>query len=166
MNITPFSHISTFLQNTPRARIAASFLLRLWPMLVHKDLPASRTWTRLPPLLDGLLVNILVVVAPRQPPNSSMLQMANDKRRVWRGSRVIHGQNCPISDEISQKLDLYPDMPKRAGPTSMPGSGLTIIHTWEAPTRLPASNTSRSKCSRVCTPVIHTPTLPGADTPS
>ena len=63
-------------------------------------------------LLDGLLVNILVVVAPSQPPNSSMLQMAMTKD-VFGGSRVIHGQNCPIWDEISQKLDLYSDRPKR-----------------------------------------------------
>ena len=45
-------------------------------------------------------------------PPGNRLQMAMTKD-VFGGSRVIHGQNCPISDEISQKLDLYSDRPKR-----------------------------------------------------
>ena len=65
-------------------------------------------------LLDGLLVHIMVL--PALPlscsPPGALLQMAMTKD-VFGGSRVIHGQNCPISDEISQKLDLYSDRPKR-----------------------------------------------------
>ena len=45
-------------------------------------------------------------------PPGALLQMAMTKD-VFGGSRVIHGQNCPILDEISQKLDLYSDRPKR-----------------------------------------------------
>ena len=45
---------------------------------------------------------------PTEP--SCKWQMTKD---AFGGSRVIHGQNCPISDEISQKLDLYSDRPKR-----------------------------------------------------
>ena len=41
----------------------------------------------------------------------ALLQMPMTKD-AFGGSRVIHGQNCPISDEISQKLDLYSDRPK------------------------------------------------------
>ena len=62
------------------------------------------------PLLDGLLVHMVVVASRHQGTNrATRLQMTKEARG---GSRVIHGQNCPISAEISQKLDLYPDRPK------------------------------------------------------
>ena len=111
-----------FLHHTPRELVAASFLLRLWPMRVHMDLPAPCMDTS-PPLLDGLLVHMvsygpcLCIWSPPargrlQAPNSTcLLQMAMTKD-AFGGSRVIHGQNCPISAEISQKLDLYSDRPK------------------------------------------------------
>ena len=86
------------------------FLLRLWPMLVRMDSPAPRMDTSPSPLLDGLLVHMVVVASRHQGTNrATRLQMTKEARG---GSRVIHGQNCPISAEISQKLDLYPDRPK------------------------------------------------------
>ena len=64
-------------------------------------------------LLDGLLVHMVLPALPLScSPPGALLQMAMTKD-VFGGSRVIHGQNCPISDEISQKLDLYSDRPKR-----------------------------------------------------
>ena len=88
---------------------------------------------------------LLVVVASRHPTNTSKLQMT---KGAFGGSRVIHGQNCPISDEISQKLDLYSDRPK---------SGRLCRQASQSSThgvrpRQSSSNTSRWKCSRVCTP--------------
>ena len=52
-----------------------------------------------------------LVVASRHLTAPCLAQMAMTKD-AFGGSRVIHGQNCPISAEISQKLDLYSDRPK------------------------------------------------------
>ena len=112
-------------------------------------------------LLDGLLVHIMVL--PALPlscsPPGALLQMAMTKD-VFGGSRVIHGQNCPISDEISQKLDLYSDRPKR-GRVYAGRASQSSTHGGR-PRLFPASNTSRSsKCKRV-----RTHAHSRADTPS
>ena len=77
--------------------------------------PLVLVWTHVPPSSGWLACAyglLLVVVASRHPTAPCLLQMAMTKD-AFGGSRVIHGQNCPISDEISQKLDLYSDRPKR-----------------------------------------------------
>ena len=73
--------------------------------------PLLPVWTR-PPLLFWMACLCIWSCPPRgtQPTEPSCKwQMTKD---AFGGSRVIHGQNCPISDEISQKLDLYSDRPK------------------------------------------------------
>ena len=70
---------------------------------------------------------LLVVVASRHPPARCVLQMAMTKD-AFGGSRVIHGQKWPIRDEISQKLDLYPDRLK-SGVLCRPRP-----HIWGSPT--------------------------------
>ena len=68
----------TFLHHTPRARIAASFLLRLWPMLVRMDLPAApRMDTSSSPLLDGLLACAYGRARPEAPNQQN--RVANGK---------------------------------------------------------------------------------------
>ena len=74
--------------------------------------PLLPVWTR-PPLLFWMACLCIWSCPPRgtQPTEPSCKwQMTKD---AFGGSRVIHGQNCPISGEISQKLDLYSDRPKR-----------------------------------------------------
>ena len=95
------------------ARVASSFLLfLLWPMLVHMVLPGA-PYGHLVFWMACLCIWSLVPALPLScSPPGALLQMAMTKD-VFGGSRVIHGQNCPISDEISQKLDLYSDRPKR-----------------------------------------------------
>lgn len=102
---------AAFLHHT--ARVASSFLLfLLWPMLVHMVLPGA-PYGHCVFWMACLCIWSLVPALPLScSPPGALLQMAMTKD-VFGGSRVIHGQNCPISDEISQKLDLYSDRPKR-----------------------------------------------------
>ena len=94
-------------------KVASSFLLfLLWSMLVHMVLPGA-PYGHCVFWMACLCIWSLVPALPLScSPPGALLQMAMTKD-VFGGSRVIHGQNCPISDEISQKLDLYSDRPKR-----------------------------------------------------
>ena len=127
-------------------KVASSFLLfLLWPMLVHMVLPGA-PYGHLVFWMACLCISSLPLSCS---PPGALLQMAMTKD-VFGGSRVIHGQNCPIWDEISQKLDLYSDRPKR-GRVYAGRASQSSTHG-ERPRFFPASNTSRSsKCKRVRT---------------
>ena len=109
-------------------KVASSFLLfLLWPMLVHMVLPGA-PYGHCVFWMACLCIWSLVPALPLScSPPGALLQMAMTKD-VFGGSRVIHGQNCPISDEISQKLDLYPDRLK-SGVLCRPRP-----HIWGSPT--------------------------------
>ena len=71
--------------------------------LVRTRMDLLLVWTR---LRDGLPVCIWSWLPPGGSHQNARLQMTKD---AFGGPRVIHGQKWPIRDEISQKLDLYPD---------------------------------------------------------
>ena len=125
----PWHFCITHLSNMSRF----NFLLPLWPMPVDMDLTAPRmdlyglVWTcsSYGHVFEMACLCIWSWLPPGASHQNARLQMTKD---AFGGSRVIHGQKWPIGDEISQKLDLYPDRLK-SGVLCRPRP-----HIWGSPT--------------------------------